>query len=227
MPSSTTRPSPSRTIAVGDIHGCSAALSTLIAAIEPRPNDCIIALGDYIDRGSDSRGTLDQLISLETRCRLVPLLGNHEDMLLSARQDPAALEFWMECGGRDTLDSYSPSGSLDSIPDEHVAFLSRCPLYHETARHFFVHANYEPHRPLTEQQRPVLLWLSLRQYIPGPHGSGKTAIVGHTPQEQREVLDLGHLKCLDTACCLGGWLTALDIDSGRQWQANAAGELRT
>ena len=71
----------------------------------------------------------------------------------------------------------------------------------------------------------TLYWCSLRDYIPPtPHCSGKVAIVGHTPQS--EVLDLGHLKCLDTGCCYGGWLTALDVDSGHVWQVNERGELR-
>jgi serine/threonine protein phosphatase 1 len=226
MPSSPIHSPPRRTIAIGDIHGCSAALAALIAAIDPQPHDCLVTLGDYVDRGNDSRGVLDQLIALASRCRLVPLLGNHEEMLLAARRDRSVFEFWMECGGRTTLDSYGNTGSIDLIPDEHVALLQHSPLYYETAGHFFVHANYDAHRALEDQDRQVLLWLSLRQHIPGPHCSGKTAVIGHTPQAEREILDLGHLKCLDTACCLGGWLTALDVTNGQQWQVNEAGEPR-
>ena len=73
------------TIAIGDIHGCSAALDALLDAIRPRPEDTIVTLGDYINRGPDSRGVLDRLIDLGRRCRLVPLLGNHDQMLLEAR----------------------------------------------------------------------------------------------------------------------------------------------
>ena len=76
---------PTRTIAIGDIHGCSAALDALLDAIRPRPEDTIVTLGDYINRGPDTRGVLDRLIDLGRRCRLVPLLGNHEQMLLEAR----------------------------------------------------------------------------------------------------------------------------------------------
>jgi hypothetical protein len=72
----------SRTIAIGVIHGCSAALDALLEAIGPRPDDIIVTLGDYINRGPDSRGVLDRLIDLIRRCRLVPLLGNHDQMLL-------------------------------------------------------------------------------------------------------------------------------------------------
>ena len=60
------------------------------------------------------------------------------------------------------------------------------------------------------------------------HGcSGKIAIVGHTPQKHGDILDLGYLKCIDTFCHGGGWLTALDVDAGRVWQANMAGQMRT
>ena len=70
-----------RIIAVGDIHGCSAALAALVRAIELTPLDALVFLGDYIDRGPDSRGVLDQVIALQERCTVVPLLGNHEDPL--------------------------------------------------------------------------------------------------------------------------------------------------
>ena len=76
-----------RTIAIGDIHGCSAALDALLNAIRPRPEDCIVTLGDYINRGPDSRGVIERLIELKDRCRLVPLLGNHEEMLFEALAD--------------------------------------------------------------------------------------------------------------------------------------------
>ncbi|HUY88451.1 MAG TPA: hypothetical protein VMV10_06935 [Pirellulales bacterium] len=68
--------------------------------------------------------------------------------------------------------------------------------------------------------------MSLREYTPGPHPSGRIAIVGHTPQTDGNILDLGHLVCIDTACCSGGWLTALDVMSGEVWQVNERGELR-
>ena len=80
-------------------------------------------------------------------------------------------------------------------------------------RHIFVHAYYEPDRPLHEQSWGGLRWASLPP-IPKPHCSGKVAIVGHTPQKNGEVLDLGYLKCIDTFCHGGGWLTALEVRHG-------------
>ena len=71
-----------RIITIGDVHGCSVALRTLIEAIQPTPLDTLVFLGDYIDRGPDSRGVIEQVIALGERCQVVPLLGNHEEMLL-------------------------------------------------------------------------------------------------------------------------------------------------
>src|SRR3954465_12751867 len=123
------RPKPMipRTIAIGDIHGCSAALDALLDAIRPRPEDTIVTLGDYIDRGPDSRGVLDLLIDLGRRCRLVPLLGNHDEMLLGVRTSRHPISWLVGMGGNATLDSYGPARDLSLIPAEHFEFLERCP----------------------------------------------------------------------------------------------------
>ena len=121
-----------RTIAIGDIHGCSAALDALLDAIRPRPEDTIVTLGDYIDRGPDSRGVLDRLIDLGRRCRLVPLLGNHDQMLLDVRAGSYPIYWLLDMGGTATLDSYGPGRDLALIPEEHYEFLEGCLDYHET-----------------------------------------------------------------------------------------------
>jgi serine/threonine protein phosphatase 1 len=221
-----------RTIAIGDIHGCSAALAALLNCIQPGPTDTIIALGDYIDRGPDSRGVLDQLIDLAGHCRLVPLLGNHEEMLLAAVRDRGALRRWLECGVVETLRSYewSPGGSkrslADVIPASHRAFLSACQSHHETANHIFAHAGYVPDLPMDQQPGMALRWRVTSRDTAKRHYSGKRIIVGHTPQTSGEILDLGFLVCIDTGCCRGGWLTALDVEAGGVWQANQWGDLR-
>jgi serine/threonine protein phosphatase 1 len=215
-----------RTIAIGDIHGCSAALAALIDAIAPRTDDVLVTLGDYINRGPDSRGVLDLLIGLERRCRLVPLLGNHDEMLLDVRSGKYSFDWLLDIGGTTTLDSYGPGRDLDLIPGDHYAFLKGCLDFHETDTHIFVHANYFPDIPMCEQDVGTLRWESLRDMTPGPHESGKTVIVGHTSQKSGEILDLGHLVCIDTYCHGGGWLTALDVDTSEVWQANRQGERR-
>jgi serine/threonine protein phosphatase 1 len=222
-----------RTIAIGDIHGCLAALATLIEAIAPGPEDTVVTLGDYIDRGPHSRGVLDRLIALARRCRLVPLLGNHEELLLDTLHDITALRRWLTLGGADTLRYYGwvsggPRRALaDWIPKPHREFLAGCRPYHETRNHLFVHAGFVPELPLNEQPGQALRWRVTDAATATPHSSGKVAVVGHTPQRTGEVLDLGFLVCIDTNCARGGWLTALDTGTGRVWQADRAGRLRT
>jgi serine/threonine protein phosphatase 1 len=213
-----------RILAIGDTHGCSVALAALIQAIDPTPHDTIIALGDYVDRGIDSKGVLDQMLALGDRCCLVPILGNHDEMMLHARNGRDDFKFWMNCGGITALDSYGSSGRIDLIPTAHFCFLERCLPYFETDSHMFLHANYRPDLPLDRQDDHTLRWLSLRDFVPGPHFSGKVAVVGHTPQP--DVLDLGHLVCVDTGCCSGDWLTALDVGSKQVWQVDERGQLR-
>jgi serine/threonine protein phosphatase 1 len=207
---------PDRTIAIGDIHGCSTAFAKLIEMIALQLDDTIITLGDYVDRGIDSKGVLDLLIDLADRCRLIPILGNHDEMMLHAKDGRDDFQFWLNCGGDAALDSYGTSRRLDLIPASHFRFLERCLPYYETATHLFVHANYTPDLPIERQNDHTLRWLSLRDFIPAPHASGKIAVMGHTPQP--EVLDLGHLICLDTGCCTGGWLTAIELPSKKVWQ---------
>jgi serine/threonine protein phosphatase 1 len=217
---------PSRTIAIGDIHGCSAALAGLLRLVEPTADDTIVTLGDYVDIGLDSQGVLDTLIELETRRALVPLLGNHEEMMLGARNGKDDLRFWLNCGGGATLDSYGFDERLSLVPPSHWRFLERCRPYFETETHFFVHACYDPRAPLDAQDSRTRLWLDLVGKIPGPHVSGKSAVVGHTPQENGRILDLPHLKCIDTGCGYGGLLSALNVETGEVWQVDERGRGR-
>ena len=218
---------PGRVIAIGDIHGCSAALRKIIAAIEPRADDTLIPLGDCVDRGPDSRGVMDQLLALRDRCRLVPLLGNHEEMMLNFLDGRPQPDDWLEFGGAATVESYrGADGTVVPPPSEHVEYIRSWGDCHENETHFFAHASFEPERPLAKQHWQTMRWQSLKFGIPEPHESGKIAVVGHTSLKDGEILDLGHLICIDTYCWGGGWLTALDTVSGQIWQANREGRLR-
>ena len=216
-----------RTIAIGDIHGCSQALRAVLDVICPGPADRVVTLGDYVDRGPDSRGVLDRLIELQHQCGLVPLLGNHDDMFAQACRGFHPRAF-LSMGGRATLASYGSRGDdgFSMVPEHHLNFLDECENYHETETHIFVHASYLPHVPMGEQPSLALRWESLRDGIPERHCSGKIVIAGHTSQRSGHILDLGHLKCIDTCCYGGGWLTALEVYTGEVWQANREGKLR-
>jgi serine/threonine protein phosphatase 1 len=217
---------PGRLLAIGDIHGYSAALDALLAAIDPRREDTVVTVGDYGDRGPDTCGVFERLIALGKQTNLVSLLGNHDEMMNEVCRGrtnlPAA---WLSFGGDTTLASYGAAEPSEVWPT-HLDFLARCPLAFETERYFFVHANYRPDMPLSKLSRRVLLWESLRDFIPGPHFSGKTAIMGHTAQKNGSVLDLGHLRCIDTWIYGDGWLTAMDVETGQIWQADKRGRMR-
>ena len=221
-----------RVLAIGDVHGCLDQLDALLDWVQPAPDDKLVTLGDYVDRGPDSRRVLDRLLALTGRCRLIPLLGNHDELLLDALADLDALPRWLRLGGTDTLRSYGwqrggPRRALaDWIPLPHRQFLARCKAYHETATPLFVHAGYVPELPMSQQPPMPLRWRVTDPATAVPHESGKVAIVGHTQQQSGEILDLGFLICIDTNCARGGWLTALDVGSGRVWQADRAGRLR-
>src|SRR5579871_5070998 len=169
-----------RIIAIGDIHGCSKALTSLLETIQPTALDTLVFLGDYIDRGPDSKGVLDQVIALERHCAVVPLLGNHEEMLLAVLEGGRSeMKFWLTFGGLESLASYGWEGGADVgpadvrtlIPREHVDFVKRCRDYFETVGHFFVHAYYDPNLPLHEQKWGGLRWGPLPP-LPERHCSG-------------------------------------------------------
>ncbi|MFL5339019.1 MAG: metallophosphoesterase [Gemmataceae bacterium] len=221
-----------RTVAIGDIHGCPDALAALVDVLALDRDDTVIMLGDYIDRGPNGRGVLDRLIALASRCRLIPLLGNHEEALLDALRDTSALRRWLDLGGADTLRSYgwAPGGPrralADWIPRPHRDFLAGCRSYYETATHLFIHAGFVPDLPMADQPALALRWRVTDAATAVPHCSGKVAVVRHTPQRSGEVLDLGFLVCIDTNCARGDWPTALDVGTRQIWQADRSGRLR-
>jgi serine/threonine protein phosphatase 1 len=217
---------PDRIIAIGDIHGCAVAFSRLLDVIAPTTSDLFIPLGDYVDRGPDSKRVVELLIELQSQFAVEPLLGNHEEMMLNVIDRRALPHDWLRYGGVQTLESYGFSGDLGIIPAAHAEFLRSCREYYETDRHIFVHANYIHNVPLSETDDFTLRWRSLSESMPGPHRSGKIAVLGHTPDRSGEILDVGYLKCIDTFCYGGQWLTALDVQSGRIWQTNEDGEVR-
>jgi serine/threonine protein phosphatase 1 len=219
-----------RTLAIGDIHGCLTALTTLLDFVAPAPDDRLITLGDYVDRGPDSRGVLDLLIALHTKGQVVALRGNHEEMMVSSRTSEAMRRMWLGCGGRETLASYGApepdAASLDAVPPAHWRFLEEtCVDWFVTERHFFVHANAYPDVPFDEQPGFMLRWEGV--FEPIRHFSGKVMICGHTRQPDGLPLNLGSTVCIDTgAYDREGWLTCLDVDAGRYWQADQHGRCR-
>lgn len=217
-----------RTFAIGDVHGMSGNLDALMAVLNPTPDDTVVFLGDYVDRGPDSKGVLDRLIAWSQQLQMVCLRGNHEIMMLNARNGRDDLRSWQAVGGTQALASYGIDGraTLDSVPDEHWTFIEeRCGDYFETDTHIFVHANLAPDLPLADQSELYLFWEFLERPI--HHESGKIVICGHSSQRGGLPLAWRSTICIDTHAYGGGWLTGLNVDTGEYWQADALGRIRT
>ena len=219
-----------RHLAIGDIHGCIRALTTLVDSVGLRPDDTIVTLGDYVDRGPDSQGVLDFLIGLGETHNLVPLRGNHEIMMLDSREKSSWYHAWLSYGGAETLSSYAATkedaGLFADIPDAHIDFLENQLLPHyENETHLFVHAYADPNVALEEQKDSTLYWRKYKD--PVQHCSNKVMVCGHTVQPSGLPRNDGSSICIDTWAYGDGWLSCFDVDSGTIWQANEAGERRS
>ncbi len=215
-----------RLVAIGDIHGCSHALDVLLVEIAPTSSDRLVFLGDLIDQGRDSCAVLERLIELQQQCDVVVIKGNHEEMILAARESESTLRYWENCGGVATLNSYRFGAVLADIPPEHWSLLESCQPYFETDEFLLTHANYLPDHAISQTDEHQLRWALFEPEEMRPHQSGRTVVVGHTEQRNSEILDLGFAICIDTACWRHGWLTALDCHSRVTWQASRWGLLR-
>lgn len=219
-----------RHLAIGDIHGCITALRSLVDFVAVRPDDTIITLGDYVDRGPDSSAVLDFIIDLGKTHTLVPLRGNHEIMMLDARESKSWFHAWMGYGGDATLLSYAhaeeDAGSFADVPDAHFDFMeNELVAFFECDSHFFVHANADAGIALAQQIDPTLYW---RRYEnPEQHCSGKIMVCGHTIQRSGLPVSNAASVCIDTWAYGDGWLSCLDVESGTVWQANEAGDTRS
>ncbi len=210
-------------LVIGDIHGCLKSLETMLEVVAPSQDDLVVTLGDYVDRGPDSKGVIDQLLKLKETHDFVHLMGNHEIQMIRALETREDQERFLSglCGGQDTLDSYG--GGFEEVPEEHWEFMRSAELYNELEDHILVHAGVEAHLPVGEQDQETYYYQ--RFYSQERHVSGKTVVCGHTIQGDLPT-NLGYAVCLDTCAYGGGWLSALDVESGRIWQTNEKREAR-
>jgi serine/threonine protein phosphatase 1 len=218
----------SRLLAIGDIHGCLTAFDTLWSFVKPAANDMVVLLGDYIDRGPDSYGVLERVIRLHTSGQMVCLRGNHELMMLGARESRENMRFWLQVGGRDAIESYPEGdGLLERVPDHHWRFIENtCVDFYETSKHIFVHANLHFKTPFDQHSTSFLHWEFLDRDNHQPHFSGKTMVCGHSEQRNGDPIKLPGAIGIDTWAYGDGWLTCLDVYANQYYQANEAGETR-
>ncbi len=229
-------PAGTRVYAIGDIHGCPRLLRDLHRRItddsrrRPPARNVVVYLGDYIDRGEDSRGVIDILLDEPLPgFEHVHLRGNHEDSLLGFLDDLLVGPAWLSYGGRETLMSYgvrlpdpvTDQGELrrvqqdlnEKLPDAHRAFLAGLAGAHTEGDYFFVHAGIRPGVPLDRQRLEDLMWIRddfLRSHL----DFGKIVVHGHTvtaqPDLQRNRIGI------DTGAFASGRLTCLALE-GREW----------
>jgi serine/threonine protein phosphatase 1 len=220
--------------AIGDVHGELAKLRQLHDAILDRiafeqRAACIIHLGDYVDRGPDSRGVIEAIIALQQRFDRDPLvdvralMGNHEEMMLS--DIDGATDNWLGQGGRETLASYGIDAQENAkewanlIPREHLTWLMKLPTmyYDEPRRLAFVHAGIDP-RSFPNCRDEVRMWTRARSFTEfenwpdRPDLKQLTVVHGHTPVNQPE--NLAHRINVDTGAVYGGALTAVMLKEG-------------
>jgi serine/threonine protein phosphatase 1 len=149
--------------AVGDVHGVLGKLQKLIARCEEHADGrpmTLIFLGDYIDRGPEVAGVVRCLIDLERKSpeRVIPLMGNHEMMVLAVIDGVTPERSWLVQGGAATLASYGVSHARE-LPAELLDWLETLRLAYDDGRRFFVHAGINPDKPLDAQNEVDLLWI--------------------------------------------------------------------
>ncbi len=207
-----------RLFVVGDIHGCLAELEALLNGLPLAAGDTVCFLGDYLDRGRDSKGVIDLLLAFRRRTDVqsIFLKGNHEDMCLAFLGGTGQWgEAWLANGGDAAVRSYGLRGRPDpeavaaALPPAHREFLETLERYHRWPDYLLVHAGIRPGRPLAQQLDEDLFWIR-EEFIRKPHALPETVVYGHTPVRQ-VLVDLPYKIGIDTGCVYGGSLTALEL----------------
>lgn len=201
---------------IGDIHGCPEEVDRLLLAIAPQPRDSVCFLGDYIDRGPDSKAVVERLLALaRSGPTCVFLKGNHEDMFLDYMGEHGHHgDAFLANGGRATLQSYGLTGRSGAqiaaaLPPAHLSFFRSLRLRASFGHIECVHAGLRPSLPFAAQREEDLTWIR-NEFIDSEHPFPYTVLYGHTPQRQVR-LHLPFNVGLDTGLVYGGQLTCLEL----------------
>jgi serine/threonine protein phosphatase 1 len=170
-----------RIFAIGDIHGCRKTFEKLLTdKIKIKMEDAVYCIGDYIDRGEDSKGVIDLILELRGEgYNILTLRGNHEQMMLDARNDKKALKLWLSNGGKKTLESFGIN-SLDNLPGKYFSFLEQTEFYLQKDNYIFAHAGLNFNNEDFFEDKEAMLWE--RGFHPQQPALGKRILIhGHTP----------------------------------------------
>ncbi|MCL2457885.1 MAG: metallophosphoesterase [Desulfobulbus sp.] len=199
------------TCVIGDIHGCHTSLLSLLDQVRHRA-DTLVFLGDYVDRGPDSKEVVSTILSLRSRHpRVVPLMGNHDFLFYQYLMGGDSTLF-LQVGGLQTLASYGipPLATREErtqpIPADHLAFLRSLPLFWEDQHAIYVHAGLQPGHHLSQQTAQWCLW-ARDSFLASSHDFGKPVVFGHTVFT--EPYFAANKIGIDTGAVYGGRLTAL------------------
>ena len=203
---------PESVFAIGDVHGCAEELRALIQKLPLKRDSLVVFLGDYIDRGPDSRGVVDTILDLQQYCKVICLLGNHELMLREFLDgsDSRRVARFIYNGGSATLASYADHDGVFVMPQEHREFYDSLPYHHIQGDHCFVHAGI----PTTVEDIDVaihgeeMVWMRHRPGTPEPNYS-KIVVHGHSAIPEPDIQ--ARRINLDTACVYGRRLTAMEM----------------
>lgn len=213
-----------RIFAIGDIHGCKKTFQQLLDEMRIKKSDTVYCIGDYIDRGPDSKGVIDLILDLRKKgYQLRTLRGNHEQMMLDSIEDRQAHMDWYINGGDTTLKSFSVSSYKDFKP-EYKNFFNRTRLCFQSDPFIFVHAglNFEPEDIFEDKH--AMLWI---RYFPVDKDKlgDRIIIHGHTPKPLEEIVnpERENVYNLDAGCVYKdrpghGYLVALNLTDG-EWLA--------
>jgi serine/threonine protein phosphatase 1 len=205
----------SLTYVIADIHGRYDLLSEALAEITLRSRDeaaAIVMLGDYVDKGPDSKGVIDLLLAgVDAGWNLVTLKGNHDALMVEALHDPSKMAAWMGKGGDAALASYG--GDLAAVPASHIGWLDRLQLLHVDAHRLYVHAGVDPELPLDQQCEATLLCKRYPSEFSGGFGT-LHVIHGHDNHPEGPLLYEGRTN-LDTLAWRTGRLTVGVFDDDR------------
>lgn len=178
-----------RILAIGDIHGCSKTFRKLLFTnLNINKSDTIYCVGDYIDRGSDSKGVIDLILELRTEeYQIHTLRGNHEQMLLDSITDKYEKSNWLKNGGDKTMHSFGIQ-SLRNLPEKYLSFFNETKLYIKTKEFIFVHAGLNFYRKDIFEDKDAMLWI--RDFDPEqPALKDQLLIHGHTPLPLNYILN--------------------------------------